>query len=85
MEQEAILKEPEPLVIFDDFGDSALIFDVYLWINATAERNLRAIRSDVRFRIVELFESDDIVIAFTQQYVHLDGNITLLNPPQSDR
>jgi len=85
VEQEAILNEPEPLVIFDDFGDSALIFDVYFWINATAERNLRAIRSDVRFRIVELFENDDIVIAFPQRDVHLDGNITLLNPPQSDQ
>jgi len=65
------------LVIFDDFGDSALVFDVFFWINATAERNLRVIRSDIRFRIVELFEENDIVIAFPQQDVHLDGNITL--------
>lgn len=78
-EQEAALPEPAPIVVFDDFGDSALIFDVYFWINATAERNLRVVRSDIRFRIVELFEQADIVIAFPQQDVHLDGNITLLN------
>jgi len=78
-EQEATLKEPEPVVIFDDFGDSSLVFDVYFWINATAERNLRVIRSDIRFRIVELFEEDDIVIAFPQSDVHLDGAITVLN------
>ena len=77
VEQEATLAEPKPLVIFDDFGDSALVFDVFFWINATAERNLRVIRSDIRFRIVELFEENDIVIAFPQQDVHLDGNITL--------
>ena len=85
VEQEATLAEPEPLVIFEDFGDSALVFDVFFWINATTERNLRVIRSDIRFRIVELFEENDIVIAFPQQDVHLDGNITLVNQQQTDR
>ncbi len=84
-EQEAVLKDPAPSVVFDDFGDSALVFDVYFWVNATAERNLRVIRSDIRFRIVELFEEDDIVIAFPQRDVHLDGSITLLNQQQPDR
>ena len=85
VEQGGTLTEPKPLVIFDDFADSALVFDVFFWINATAERNLRVIRSDIRFRIVELFEENNIVIAFPQQDVHLDGNITLLNPGQPSR
>ena len=78
-EQEAVLKDPEPLVVFDDFGDSALVFDVYFWVNAIGDRNLRVIRSDIRFRIVELFDENGIVIAFPQRDVHLDGAITLLN------
>jgi len=84
-EHEATLNDPAPAVIFNDFGDSALVFDVYFWINATAERNLRVVRSDIRFRIVELFEENDIVISFPQRDVHLDGNLTLLNPPHSDQ
>jgi len=84
-EHVATLPEPPPIVVFEDFGDNALVFDVYFWINATAERNLRVVRSDIRFRIVELFENDDIVIAFPQRDVHLDGNITLLNQPQAER
>ncbi|MDH3761062.1 MAG: mechanosensitive ion channel [Gammaproteobacteria bacterium] len=80
-EQEPILKEPAPQVIFDDFGDNSLVFDVYFWVHAEAERNLREIRSDIRFRIVELFDEDDIVIAFPQRDVHLDGSLTLLNQP----
>jgi small-conductance mechanosensitive channel len=84
-EHEATLNDPAPLVIFDDFGDSALVFNVFFWVNATAERNLRVVRSDIRFRIVELFEENDIVISFPQRDVHLDGNITLLNSPQSDQ
>jgi small-conductance mechanosensitive channel len=80
-EQEPILKEPAPQVIFDDFGDNALVFDVYFWVHAEAERDLREIRSDIRFRIVELFDEEDIVIAFPQRDVHLDGSLTLLNQP----
>ena len=82
-EQEATLKTPAPIVIFEDFGDSALIFEVYFWINATVERDLRVIRSCVRFRIVELFEEHKIVIAFPQQDVHLNGAITLLDRDKS--
>lgn len=80
VEQEATLEEPAPVVIFEDFGDNSLVFDVFLWIEATAERDLRVIRSDIRFRIDELFNENGIVIAFPQRDVHLDGNITLLNP-----
>jgi small-conductance mechanosensitive channel len=79
-EHKHVHNEPSPLVIFDDFADSSLVFVLYFWVNATGERDLRVIRSDLRFRIVELFEENDIVISFPQQDVHIDGNITLLNP-----
>ena len=77
-EHEAILKDPPPSVIFEDFGDNALIFDTYFWVEAISERELRRIRSDIRFRIDELFADDGIVIAFPQRDVHLDGAIRLL-------
>ena len=66
-----ILQEPKPIVVFEDFGDSALIFDVYFWCEATAERELRLIRSDIRFRIDELCRDHGVVIAFPQRDVHL--------------
>ena len=62
---------PKPIVVFEDFGDNALIFDVYFWCEAQAERELRVIRSDIRFRIDELCREHDIVIAFPQRDVHL--------------
>ncbi|RDV25507.1 mechanosensitive ion channel protein [Alteromonas aestuariivivens] len=83
-QHEHILKEPHPTVIFDDFGDNALVFEVYFWVNATVERDLRIIRSDVRFAIDELFNDAGIVIAFPQRDVHLDGAITLLPPNKDD-
>jgi small-conductance mechanosensitive channel len=72
-----VLKEPAANVIFDDFGDSALMFDTNVWVHAEAERGLRLIRSDLRFRIDALFRENDIVIAFPQRDVHVNGQILL--------
>ena len=65
------MPEPAPVVVFEDFGDNALIFDVFFWCEAQAERELRVIRSDIRFRIDELCREHEIVIAFPQRDVHL--------------
>ncbi|WP_026376115.1 mechanosensitive ion channel family protein [Aestuariibacter salexigens] len=83
-QHDAILNDPEPIVIFDDFGDNALAFEVFFWVNASKERDLRKIRSDVRFSIDELFSQAGIVIAFPQRDVHVDGQLTVVNakPPK---
>jgi small-conductance mechanosensitive channel len=60
-------------VIFEDFGDNALIFDLFFWCDASGERELRQLRSDLRFRITDLFSERGIVIAFPQRDVHLDS------------
>jgi small-conductance mechanosensitive channel len=65
--------EPAPVVIFEDFGDNALIFDTYFWSEVFSEKELRVIRSELRFRIEELFNEAGIVIAFPQRDVHLDS------------
>lgn len=79
-----ILREPPPLVIFDDFGDNALIFDLYFWMDAFGERDLRVVRSDLRFEIDRLFAEAEIVIAFPQRDVHLDGTLTLSRPERQE-
>ena len=82
-QQEDILTEPKPVVIFDDFGDNALMFETFFWVNATKERDLRVIRSQVRFTIDKLFAEHDIVIAFPQRDVHLDGTLQLVKPSRN--
>lgn len=72
-----VLKTPESMVIFDDFGDSALMFELNIWVYATADRGLRLIRSDLRFRIDALFREHGVVIAFPQRDVHIDGELRL--------
>jgi len=74
-EMEAVLTDPPHQVFFEDFGDSALIFTLDVWVHAKAERGARLVRSDLRYRIDRLFRENDVVIAFPQQDVHLDGSV----------
>lgn len=72
-EQPEVLKEDKTrsLVVFDDFGDNALVFDLYFWLELSDVINMRIIRSNVRFRIEELFREAGITIAFPQRDTHL--------------
>ncbi len=70
-EHAGVLPEPKPFVAFEDFGDNALVFDLYFWSQVTRETEIRLIRSDLRFRIDAIFREAGIVIAFPQRDTHL--------------
>jgi small-conductance mechanosensitive channel len=78
-EEKEVLNDPTPIVTFADFGDNSLAFEVTYWVSSSFEGGLRITRSNIRFRLDELFEEHGIVIAFPQRDVHLDGSITLVN------
>ena len=63
-----VLKRPKPDVLFDDFGDSALIFRLRLW---TTIEHFIAMETDVRFEIDRLFREKNIEIAFPQRDIHI--------------
>ena len=71
-DHERTLKDPEPFVLFTDFGNNSLVFEVYFWLSMGRLMERRMIESDIRFRIDDLFREAGIVIAFPQQDVHLD-------------
>jgi small-conductance mechanosensitive channel len=75
-EHAEIIKMPAPLVVFEDFGENSLIFDLFFWINGDAD--LRVIRSDLRYRIAELFDANEILIASPRQEVYMEGALKLL-------
>lgn len=58
----------ETFVVFNDFGDSALVFDLRYWSSNLWEMD--RIMSDLRFRIDQLFRENDITIPFPQRDVH---------------
>lgn len=76
-DQEKIVKKPLPIVTFEDFGDNALMFEVTFWLDSIAESGLRVMRSNIRFRLEELFEDNNIVVAYPQRDLHIDGSLTL--------
>lgn len=71
-DQKEVKSKPHPSVVFEDFGDNSLVFDTYFWCDVGGEKFLREIRSAIRFRICDLFEANNIVVAFPQRDVHLD-------------
>lgn len=68
-----VLKEPAPLVIFEDFGDNALIFALYFWIDLSPSTNSMQVMSDLRFMIDKEMREAGVDIAFPQRDIHLDA------------
>lgn len=60
---------PAPEVLFMDFGDSALMFELRVFVHLI-ENRLR-IASDLRFAIEEAFREGGVEIPFPQRVVHL--------------
>jgi small-conductance mechanosensitive channel len=70
-ENPQILAEPEPEVMFIEFGSDALNFELRFWVNLRQTRKIE-VESDLRFRIDELLADRGIVIAYPQRGVHLN-------------
>ncbi len=66
---EQILKNPGPKVLFLDFGDSALDFELRFW--AAELWTTDVILSDLRFAIDREFRNGDIEIPFPQRDLHI--------------
>jgi potassium efflux system protein len=73
LEHPSVLKDREPRIVFEDFGDNSLVFDAYFWLRARSMLEQKQIQSDLRFRIDDLFREAHLVIAFPQRDVHLDS------------
>ncbi|MEL0629711.1 mechanosensitive ion channel family protein [Psychromonas aquatilis] len=76
-EQKYIANKSAPVVTFEDFGDNALMFEVTFWMDSNSEGGLRVLKSNIRFRLEELFAEHDIVVAYPQRDIHIDGSLTL--------
>ncbi len=68
-----VLKEPKPLVLFQEFADSALLFELRYWVDVT-RANAAQVASDLRHMIANAFADHHIVISFPQLDLHIDAN-----------
>lgn len=67
-----ILKKPQPFLLFEDFGESALMFQLFFSMNKSFEANI--VKSDLRFKIFEKLKAVNIEIPFPQRVVTLKNN-----------
>lgn len=68
-EHPKILKEPEPAVLFMDFGESSLDFRLVFTVDDSFTANQP--KSEIRYRIYELFSEYKVTIPFPQRDVYL--------------
>jgi small-conductance mechanosensitive channel len=67
-----VLGKPEPYVVFREFGPNAMEFSLFFWVDMTNASTVK-VASDLRFRLVALFEDKNITVAFPQMDVHLNA------------
>lgn len=63
-------KEPKSQVLFTEFGDSTLTFELRFWVDV-AKANAAQVSSDLRLMIAGAFAEHGIVIDFPQRDIHL--------------
>lgn len=67
--QKGVLNSPKPFILFDDFGDSALLFSANFFISDSFSDP--RIKSEIRYKIDAEFKHKNITIPFPQRDVHI--------------
>jgi small-conductance mechanosensitive channel len=67
--QRSVLKSPKPFVMFDDFGDSALLFSLNFFVSDSF--SVQRLKSDLRYKIDAEFRKNNVTIPFPQRDVHI--------------
>ncbi len=70
-------KKNNIVVMFDDFGDSGLQFQLYFWAKRTWD--ILIIKSDIRFEVDKVFRANNITIPFPQRDLHIVSDKTKSN------
>lgn len=64
-----VISEPEPNVIFTEFGDSSLNFRLVFTLSDSFKATFP--KSDIRFEIDKLFRENNVSIPFPQRDIHI--------------
>ena len=66
-----VLKDPKPFVRFNNFGDSSLDFQLFVWSNNIF--GMENLKSDIRFQIDQEFRKNHVEIPFPQRTVWMQN------------
>jgi small-conductance mechanosensitive channel len=67
-----VKQQPAPFVRFANFGESALLFELFFWTDNVFR--VENIKSEIRFEIDSLFRENGVVIPFPQLTLHTVQN-----------
>ena len=68
VEQRGILNNPEPFVRFTEFADSSINFSIIFWADEVF--TVENIKSELRIKIFQHFNDNQISIPFPQRVMH---------------
>ena len=78
-----VLKDPPPSVVFKEFGDNALSFDLRVW-SADIAHHPSALKSQLNFDIWDRFQQHGIEIPFPQRDLHVKEPLRVELTPGKD-
>ncbi len=70
---ESILKEPKPDVLFKGFGESSLDFNLRVWTREYINRP-NVLKSQIYYAVFEKFKKHNVEIPFPQRDLHIKNN-----------
>lgn len=76
-EHDKVLKDPGPSILFMDFGNSSLDFELRFWVSELWTTD--AILSDLRYAIDREFRNENVTIPFPQRDLHIKSCETEFN------
>ncbi len=80
-ENNAVLKHPPPDVLFQEYADSALIFNLRVWTYEYTDRP-NVLKSQLYYAIFKKFSDNNISIPFPQRDLHLKSGFEDLQTPE---
>ena len=77
-ENERVLRTPDPVILFAEFGDNSLNFEVRVFVSETTNTARSRILHDLHMAIDQACRERDITIAFPQRDLHFKTAETVL-------
>ena len=78
---EGVLKDPKPYVLFEEFGDSSLNFNLQIWTSSYITTPA-ILKSKLYFEIFKKFKENNIEIPFPQRDLHIKNTEFHVSQPK---
>lgn len=74
-ENKGVLKNPAPDILFDEFGDSSLNFNLRVWTSQYTDRP-NVLKSQLYYSVFEKFKENNVEIPFPQRDLHIRSGLS---------